>query len=90
MAVEQTLDALTLVHFLVVFDGPGRRLLLCERFDDDDDGLAAYAAAEDRYRGRPGIEVVLLSSDSLETIFRTHGQYFESADTPDLPTLVGI
>jgi len=90
MAVEQTLDALTLVHFLVVFDGPGRQLLRCERFDDEDDGLAAYAVAEDRYRGRSRIEVVLLSSDSLETIRRTHGQYFESADTPDLPTLASL
>ena len=90
MAVEQAIDALTLVHYLVVFDGPGRRLLRCERFEDDDDGLAAYAAAEEEYRGRAGIEVVLLGSDSLETIHRTHGQYFEPADTPDLPTLAGL
>ncbi len=87
MAVEQALDALTLVHYLVVFDGPGRRLLRCERFEDEDAGLTAYAAAEEEYHGRAGIEVVLLGSDSLETIRRTHGQYFESADTPDLPTL---
>lgn len=90
MAVEQALNALTLVNYLVVFDGLGRRLLRCERFDDEDDGLAAYAAAEEEYRGRAGIEVVLLGSDSLETIHRTHGQYFEPADTPDLPTLAGL
>jgi hypothetical protein len=64
-----------------------RGLLRCDRFDDEDAGLAAYAAAEEAYRGWAGIEVVLLGSDSLETIRRTHGQYFETADTPDLPSL---
>lgn len=43
--------------------------------------------AEDAYRGRTDIEVVLLGSDSLETLKQTHGHYFESASEPDLPVL---
>lgn len=37
----------------------------------------AYRAAEQEARGRPDLDVVLLSADSLQTIQRTHSGYFE-------------
>ena len=75
---------MSLVHFLLVYNGPGRTLERCERFDDIDAGLEAYARAEDEFRGRQDIEVVLLGSDSIETLKRTHGHYFEAPTEPDL------
>jgi hypothetical protein len=78
---------LRLVHFLLVYNGPRRVLERCTRFDDVDAALVAYAQAEDEFRNAPGIEVVLLGSDSLATLKRTHGHYFEAASEPDLPVL---
>ena len=76
-----------LVHFLLVYNGPMRTLERSELFEDVDAALGAYALAEDEYRGRNDAEVVLLGSDSLETLKRTHGHYFESPTEPDLPVL---
>ena len=42
--------------------------------------LTAYADAEAKFRDDPNIEVVLLGSDSRETLERTHSSYFELAD----------
>lgn len=78
---------MSLVHFLLVYNGPGRTLERCDRFEDVEEGLEAYAQAEDEYRGRHDIEVVLLGSDSIETLKRTHGHYFETPTEPDLSVL---
>jgi hypothetical protein len=87
VAIAEAHDALGLVHFLLVFDGPGQMLLRCDRFEDETEAISAFATAEGEYRGRGDVEVVLLGSDSLETIKRTHGQYFATASTPDLPSV---
>ena len=42
--------------------------------------LDAYAQAEERWRGDDQFEVVLLGSDSLETLKRTHSSYFELSE----------
>ena len=81
------IEAKSLVHFLLVYNGPGRKLERCERFEDVAAGLEAYARAEDEFRGRQDIEVVLLGSDSIETLKRTHGHYFEAPTEPDLSVL---
>ena len=87
MAERSGAEEMSLVHFLLVYNGPGRTLERCERFEDVNIGLEAYGRAEDEYRGRHDIEVVLLGSDSIETLKRTHGHYFEAATVPDLPVL---
>lgn len=79
---------MSLVHFLLVYNGPMRTLERSQRFEDVEAALAAYAQAEDEFRGRADLEVVLLGSDSIETLKRTHGHYFESPTEPDLPVLV--
>ena len=45
---------------------------------DYDAALEAYEQAEEDARGCSDVEVVLLSSDSLETIKRTHSSYFQT------------
>ena len=78
---------MSLVHFLLVYNGPARTLERNQRFEDVDAALTAYALAEDEFRGRTDVEVVLLGSDSIATLKRTHGHYFESPTEPDLPVL---
>ena len=90
MALAARPKPLKLVHFLVVYNRRERRIERREAFDDEDRALAAYAAAEDESRARADVEVVLLGSDSLETLRQTHGLYFESGSEPDLPSLPAV
>lgn len=77
-------------HFLLVFDHDKGRLVDRQDFGvDSREALAAYAAKEAEYWEQPRIEVVLVGSDSIETVRRTHANYFE--ETPGLSKyLVGI
>lgn len=65
-------------HFLLVFDHGRGRLIETLRFGRDADAaVAAYAAKEAEYSDRKRIEVVLVGSDSLETVKLTHANYFD-------------
>jgi hypothetical protein len=67
-------------HFLVVYDIPNG-LAHVESFERNyDAALVAYAEAEANYRRDGNVEVVLLGSDSIETLERTHSSYFELAE----------
>ena len=68
-------------HFLVIYDIASREANVDDRFGDDyEAALEAYAEAEQLYRGRADIEVVLLGADSLETIKKTHSSYFSTRE----------
>ncbi len=68
-------------HFLVVYDIPARQANVDDRFGSDyGAALEAYAEAEQLYRGRDDVEVVLLGADSLETIKKTHSSYFSTRE----------
>lgn len=64
-------------HFLVIFD-PATGDVAVERYDHDYDAAQdAYAKAEQASdERRDDLDIVLLSSDSLETIKQTHSSYF--------------
>ena len=65
-------------HFLLVFDHEAGHLV--EEYDfgtDSDAAVAAYAAKEAEYQGRSRIEIVLIGSDSFETVKLTHANYFD-------------
>lgn len=69
-----------LQHFLLVFDHEAGRLI--EEIPFGTDGTSAvanYAAKELQYRDRGQIEIVLIGSDSLETIKLTHANYFDES-----------
>jgi hypothetical protein len=69
-------------HFLLIYDHEQGKLIHTEPFgEDQDSALAAYARAEMDYRERPRIEIVLVGSDSLETVRLTHANYFEETVT---------
>jgi hypothetical protein len=67
-------------HFLVIYDIANGLAHVDEFGCDYDWALAAYAEAEEAHRVDDNVEVVLLGSDSRETLARTHSSYFELAD----------
>jgi hypothetical protein len=65
-------------HFLLVFDHSEGRLV--EQVDFGTDGPKAvrkYSEKEEEYRDRKDIEIVLVGSDSIETVKLTHANYFD-------------
>ncbi len=69
-------------HFLLVFDHEKGRLVETRRFGTDSRAaVAAYAAKEREFQDRPSIEIVLIGSDSLETVKLTHANYFNGSPT---------
>lgn len=70
-----------------MYDHGQRQLVLQREFDDAVEAATAYADLEREYHGTPNLEVVLVGSDSIETVRKTHGNYFE-AET-DVASIVG-
>jgi hypothetical protein len=71
----------TIKHFLLVFDHDLGRLIDIEEFGGDSKrAVAAYDAKEreiGELGGKSALEIVLIGSDSLETIKLTHANYFD-------------
>ena len=67
------------IDFLIAFDHDRREQISLEEFRDTRRALEAYAALEEQYRSNPRVEVVLLGSDSIDTIKVTHSNYFDDA-----------
>lgn len=66
-------------HYLVMRD-PAAGEVTVKRFGTDYDAAqAAYAEAE-RAHADDGLDIVLLSADSLATIKKTHSSYFEAGE----------
>lgn len=66
-------------HFLVIYDIPAREANVDDRYGSDyEAAIKAYEQAEQLYRGRDDVEVVLLGADSIETIKKTHSSYFST------------
>jgi hypothetical protein len=67
-------------HFLIVYDHRARQLKAVIEFgEDDDEAMAAYAAKEKEFEGRSYIEIVLVGSDSIDTVKLTHANYFDES-----------
>jgi hypothetical protein len=76
------------VHFLLVYDLSEERLISQMPYYDVDEALAAYSDCESRYGTDSDKEIVLVGADSIETIMRTHGQYFPRTTEVASPYLV--
>jgi hypothetical protein len=68
-------------HFLVVYDLASGGATVREFGTDYEAALAAYAEAEGDLANRGVYDIVLLGSDSLETIKRTHSSYFHTEES---------
>ena len=77
-------------HSLLVFDHDAGELVELQRFGTDGDAaVGAYAAKEEEFVGPSRTEIVLIGSDSLETVQLTHANYFDGTAALS-PYLVGI
>jgi hypothetical protein len=77
------MSAEDLNHFLVVYRISVAQAEVRSFGHDYDAALTAYNAAEAEHRDNADIEVVLLGSDSLDTLKRTHSSYFELRERID-------
>jgi hypothetical protein len=68
-----------LVHFLLIFDRLSGNLIKNIRFSDSDLAADQLSIEEHKYSDNENIEVLLISSDSEETLKKTHGHYFSGA-----------
>lgn len=67
-------------HFLLVFDHAAGRLREEVPFGEDgESAVRAYAAKEREYAGNRDIEIVLIGSDSIDTVRLTHANYFDGS-----------
>lgn len=64
------------VHFLLVYSHREHKLVSQDEFKDSVKAVAAYGVAERANRDNDDYEIVLVGSDSIETIMKTHGHYF--------------
>lgn len=65
-------------HFLLIFNhDEGHLLDMIEFGENSDAAVAAYSEAEGRYQGEKAVEIVLIGSDSIETVKLTHANYFD-------------
>lgn len=64
-------------HFLLVFDHAVDKLVEVKEFGiDSTAAMAEYSAREKKYSDNLAVDIVLVGSDSLETVKITHGTYF--------------
>ncbi len=66
------------VHFLLAYSHREQKLVRQDEFHDSRRATKAYADAEAQLNGDTDFEIVLIGSDSIETIMKTHGHYFHS------------
>ena len=66
-------------HFLVIYDIDHGRAEVEPFGLDYQRAVQAYAEAEREHSDEENIEIVLLGSDSYETLERTHSSYFDLA-----------
>ncbi|CAN3128593.1 hypothetical protein ACNUDN_11790 [Mycobacterium sp. smrl_JER01] len=72
----------SLKHFLLVFDHDRAELVEMREFGSDTRAaMAEYAKLEREHLDKSGasdsIEIVLIGSDSIETVMVTHANYFD-------------
>lgn len=68
-----------LVHFILIFNRLSGQLIKNELFDDANMAADQLSIDEHRYADDENIEVLLISSDSVDTLKKTHGHYFTGA-----------
>lgn len=65
-------------HFLITYDRKADHPVELREFGTDTErALDAYEKTEKLYRDQPNIDIFLLGSDSLESMRKTHGNYFD-------------
>jgi hypothetical protein len=64
----------------LVFDHAQGKLIEMQEFGEDSDAaVTAYAEKEQEYIDRELMEIVLIGSDSIDTVRLTHANYFDGS-----------
>lgn len=67
-------------HFILVFDHRKGELIDQREFGtDSQSAVREYAEQEKRFRDDELIDIVLVGSDSIETVKHTHANYFDGS-----------
>lgn len=78
-------------HFLLVFDHHKGRLVELKEFGAEADlAVKEYSDLERKHQKDTHIDIVLIGSDSLETVKLTHANYFDGSATVVNKWLVGL
>lgn len=81
-------------HFLLAFDHASNALVIQQEFADIHTATDAYEALEEQYRDSPRMDIVLVGSDSIESVKITHSTYFPKsvnyADPAEIRNLVTL
>lgn len=78
-------------HYLLVFDHARDELIDVVEFGSDvEAATTAYSARERQHREDGHIDIVLVGSDSLETVKITHSTYFGGVSKVDLRSLLRL
>ena len=70
---------MALIHFLIAYDRALGVVVSRLQFDDAHEASEAYKRVEFEHSGDSNMEIVLIGSDSIETVKRTHRNYFDDA-----------
>ena len=87
--------ASVVMHFLLVFDHSNAKLICVREFGTDlAAAVRAYGEMEKEHRDNADIDILLVGSDSLETVKVTHANYFDGTAGLAKPTaskyLIGL
>ena len=78
-----------LILFLLVFNRASGELVSIKQYDNQDLATSELSLEERKNAENENIEVVLIGSDSIATLKRTHGHYFSGRETnPDYNKLL--
>lgn len=78
-------------HFILVFDrSTGRQVEVRSFGKDSAKAVAKYEELEEEFRDNAAMDIVLVGSDSLDTIKVTHSTYFDGDDAPRIPDVLRI
>lgn len=81
-------------HFILVFDRRAGRQLEQLTFGSGQKAaraaLVAYEELEERHRDQPHIDIVLIGSESIETVKVTHSTYFDAQGRSSLDDLLRL
>jgi hypothetical protein len=79
-----------LKHFLIVLDRTASDEPVVTQFRRPTPALLAYRDAEEEFRHRPDVQVVLIASDSIETVKKTHGNYWPDSVQAELRDFLSL
>ena len=67
-------------YFLVVYDQRSATLRSLREFGEEERAAASTERfrLENAHRAEPSLEIVVLGSDSRDSLMKTHGRYFKS------------